>query len=505
MVCTRPSPHLGRTSDAPTHQLLQPTGISDAGTGTGFLLRHSAPRRAIVGAWRIVGAWPRSAAALARGAAATRGYDASTGRSGAAPTATAPTRCCCASRTREIAARRGADRARAGSSATARGRPGLERARAARGLLAASADDGHRAAAPGFAGAGAAIAGTHARGRSRSPASSRRRSACARSQVADEDRAAVPRRGVDRLELPGHARGGRRAARRRGRASSAICSCRWSGRRSRTGPRWAPSGRSPARSRAATRPPSPASARRSPSGRPSCSQLFDALVEATALALGRPRSPGGPAGMRTLRTVAELRAALRRPRRAGRSIGLVPTMGALPRRPPVADPPRARGVRRRRRVAVRQPDPVQRPARPRRLPARRGSATPSSPPRPASTTCSPRPPRRSTRPGFATTVSVGRADRDARGRAPRAAAISTASRPSSPSSSTSSRPDVAYFGQKDAQQALVIKRLVARPRHPGRGSRSARRSASPTGSRCRAATCTCRPPTARARPRSTAR
>lgn len=33
--------------------------------------------------------------------------------------------------------------------------------------------------------------------------------------------------------------------------------------------------------------------------------------------------------MRTLRTVAELRAALAEPRRAGRSIGLVPTMGAL--------------------------------------------------------------------------------------------------------------------------------------------------------------------------------
>src|SRR3954469_14898510 len=33
--------------------------------------------------------------------------------------------------------------------------------------------------------------------------------------------------------------------------------------------------------------------------------------------------------MRTVRTVAELRAALREPRRAGRRIGLVPTMGAL--------------------------------------------------------------------------------------------------------------------------------------------------------------------------------
>ncbi|HEV2774747.1 MAG TPA: pantoate--beta-alanine ligase, partial [Solirubrobacteraceae bacterium] len=33
--------------------------------------------------------------------------------------------------------------------------------------------------------------------------------------------------------------------------------------------------------------------------------------------------------MKTLRTVAALRSALNGPRRAGRSIGLVPTMGAL--------------------------------------------------------------------------------------------------------------------------------------------------------------------------------
>jgi len=33
--------------------------------------------------------------------------------------------------------------------------------------------------------------------------------------------------------------------------------------------------------------------------------------------------------MKTLRTIAEVRAALNGPRRAGRSIGLVPTMGAL--------------------------------------------------------------------------------------------------------------------------------------------------------------------------------
>src|SRR3954469_12345952 len=49
--------------------------------------------------------------------------------------------------------------------------------------------------------------------------------------------------------------------------------------------------------------------------------------------LGRARRPDPRdrerAGVRTLRTVAEVRAALHAPRAAGRRIGLVPTMGAL--------------------------------------------------------------------------------------------------------------------------------------------------------------------------------
>ncbi len=90
-------------------------------------------------------------------------------------------------------------------------------------------------AAPTFAGAGAAIAGTHRRGRWRSPARSPQRSACAPVEVADAGPRRLPRRRVDRVELPGHARGRRRAAGRRRRASSASCSCRWSARPSRTG------------------------------------------------------------------------------------------------------------------------------------------------------------------------------------------------------------------------------------------------------------------------------
>ena len=54
--------------------------------------------------------------------------------------------------------------------------------------------------------------------------------------------------------------------------------------------------------------------------------LFDALVTATG-ALAAP--PGGECGMNVIHTVAGLRATLLEPRRAGRSIGLVPTMGAF--------------------------------------------------------------------------------------------------------------------------------------------------------------------------------
>ena len=58
---------------------------------------------------------------------------------------------------------------------------------------------------------------------------------------------------------------------------------------------------------------------------PELLDLFDALVAHTRELAGRR----GAARMKTLRTVAELREALAPERRAGRSIGLVPTMGSL--------------------------------------------------------------------------------------------------------------------------------------------------------------------------------
>ena len=88
----------------------------------------------------------------------------------------------------------------------------------------------------------------------------------------------LPRRRLDGLQLPRHARVGRRARRRPGprRARAARArDGRQLGRRRR--PRRAHRARSPA----ATRPPSASSAPPSPSARPSSRDLFDALADAT--------------------------------------------------------------------------------------------------------------------------------------------------------------------------------------------------------------------------------
>ena len=315
-----------------------------------------------------------------------------------------------------------------------------------------------------FAGAGCAVAGS-------TPdalALAARLAARARHDAVRDRRRRprrLPRRRLDRLELPGHARGRGRADRRRrrpraGRGARAARAAR-ARARSRTGPRSAPSGRSPGRSPAAT---SATVARQRAAVAEAAPELLDALRRARRAHTRAGRAGG--AGMRTVRTVAELRAALAPERRAGRTIGLVPTMGALHDGHLSLMRARARGVRRRRRVAVRQPDAVRRRRGPRRLPARRASATPRSPRPRASTSCS-RPAVEEVYPdGFATTVDVGGADRGARGRpAPRPghfAGVTTVVT----KLLNMVRPDVAYFGQKDAQQALVI-RAGARPRHPG--------------------------------------
>ena len=122
---------------------------------------------------------------------------------------------------------------RARSSATARARRGSTSLAPARGLRAASAHDRHPR--------GRRLRRRRLRDRRQrrrapwtSPAAGRR---AGHAGLRDRRRGPrrLPRRRVDGLELPRHARGRRRAAWRPRRASSASCSSRWCARRSSAG------------------------------------------------------------------------------------------------------------------------------------------------------------------------------------------------------------------------------------------------------------------------------
>ena len=162
--------------------------------------------------------------------------------------------------------------------------------------------------------------------------------------------------------------------------------------------------------------------------------------------------------MKTLRTVAELRAALNGPRRAGRSIGLVPTMGAL-------HDGHLSLIRQARAscdevVVSLFVNPAQfeesrdlagyprDEARDAALAAEAGADILFAPP-PAEVY-----PR-----GFATTVAVAEVsaplEGEHRGGAHFAGVATVVTK-----LLNMAQPDVAFFGQKDAQQVAVIRRLV---------------------------------------------
>ncbi len=162
--------------------------------------------------------------------------------------------------------------------------------------------------------------------------------------------------------------------------------------------------------------------------------------------------------MKIVRTVAELRDALAQPRRAGRLIGLVPTMGAFHEG--------HLSLMRRARADCDEvvvslfvnPSQFDEPADLERYPRDEREDAAMAEAEGVDYLFAP-PVTEVYPPGFATTVSVAgvseRLEGELRGRAHFDAVATVVTK-----LLNMVAPDVAYFGQKDAQQALVIKQLV---------------------------------------------
>ena len=237
----------------------------------------------------------------------------------------------------------------------------------------------------------------------------------------------------------------------------ARCWRRSCGARSTTGPRTAPSARSPAPSPAATTQPWRASARPSDEAAPELLPLFDELVERTRAGspAGRRRHEDRPHRRRAARA-AGARAPGGPPHRAGADDG------RLPRRPPVADAPGARATATwwwSRCSSTRRSSAPARTSPPTRATRQRDAALAAGRGRGPAV----RARREEVYPdGFATTVRVGGLTEVLCGDPARRGPEHFDGRDHGrrPSCFNMVAPDVAYFGQKDAQQALVIRKLV---------------------------------------------
>ena len=162
--------------------------------------------------------------------------------------------------------------------------------------------------------------------------------------------------------------------------------------------------------------------------------------------------------MKTLRTVAELRAALNGPRRAGRSIGLVPTMGAL-HEGHISLIRRARATCDEVVVTLFvNPTQFDESADLDGYPRDEGRDATLAAEAGADILFAPSPGEVYPR-GFATTVTVDEISAPLEG-AHRGAAHFAGVATVVTKLLNMAQPDVAFFGQKDAQQVAVIRRVV---------------------------------------------